>query len=268
MKILKNIFVLVCITGLFACEDTSVLEINVEESNYITIHAELIGGEEFKGVRITKPLPFDQDYDIEEAKLTDIIAYIQIDGAQVIPLHHTAEGIYRPLYELIINPGSTYELYARVGPRKIYSITKVPEVPVVNKAVIQNDFSLTATVLSEPNVVYGATWVIIIDTMTIVADNFQEINEDNENYLLTVNTQVIPENLRQFSLSSTRFVKVYAFDRPYIDFFNTRENNQPLDDYFTQGGGPVAWNVYGENVIGMFIGVTPSPLVRPEVERN
>ena len=268
MKILKNILVLIYLISLFGCEDTSVLEINVEESDYITIHAELIGGEEFKGVTITKPLPFDRDYDIEEAKLTDIIAYIQIDGAQVIPLHHTVEGIYRPLYELIIDPGSTYELFARVGPRKIYSITKVPDVPVVNKAVIQNDHSFTATVLSEPNVVYGATWVILIDTMAVVADNFKEINEDNENTLLTVNTQAIPQNLLPYVLSNTRFVKVYAFDRPYIDYFNTRENNQPLDDYFTQGGGPVAWNVYGENVIGMFIGVTASPLIRPEVEGN
>ena len=134
--------------------------------------------------------------------------------------------------------------------------------------MIQNYHSFTATVLSEPNVVYGATWVILIDTMAVVADNFKEINEDNENTLLTVNTQAIPQNLLPYVLSNTRFVKVYAFDRPYIDYFNTRENNQPLDDYFTQGGGPVAWNVYGENVIGMFIGVTASPLIRPEVEGN
>lgn len=262
MKIINYIIVAACITALVGCEESVIVEVTLQETNFIIVHAELIGGEIFKGVTITKPLPIDQEYRADEAAIDDIIAYIQIDGAQVIPLHHRINGLYKPLYEMMVTPGKTYELFARVGDRKIYSKTIVPEVPHVNRVILQSDFSFTATIVSQPEIVYGATWVIVADTNEYRADNFYEINEDNSNSLLTVKTQILPESMRNIT---PRYVRVYAFDRPFLDYFNTRENNQPVDDYFTQGGGPVAWNVYGDGVAGLFIGVTPSELVRPQV---
>lgn len=258
------LIILTAVIALMGCEETALVEIEAVDHDYITIQAELIGGEEFNGVTITKPLPFNQTYDIERAKLTNLIAYIKIDFAQVIPLHHTVEGVYKPLYELIIEPGATYELFARIGDRKIYAITNVPEVPNVNQVTTQTDFSFTAKVISKPGVVYGATWVILIDDTIVKADNFFEINEHNDNYFVDVNTQILPENLRPYAFGNMKYVQVFAFDKPFLDYFNTIENNQPVEDYFTQGGGPVAWNVVGDRTIGMFIGMTPSELIRPE----
>lgn len=257
------LIILICIALFAGCEETAIVELETVDNNYITIHAELIGGEEFNGVTITKPLPFNQAYDIEDAKLTNLIAYLKINGVQVIPLHHTVGGLYKPLYELIIEPGNIYELFARVDDRKIYATTKVPMAPNVSEVTAQLDFSFTVKVISEPGVVYGATWVVLFDTTMVKADNFFEINGHNENYFVTVNTQVIPENLRPFAQGSARRVQVYAFDSPFLDYFNTMGNNQPVTDYFTQGGGPVSWNVVGDRTIGMFIGMTPSELLRP-----
>jgi hypothetical protein len=54
---------------------------------------------------------------------------------------------------------------------------------------------------------------------------------------------------------------VYAFDSAYREYFNTKENNQPIQDSFAQGGGLINWNVQGNNTIGLFIGIAKGDII-------
>lgn len=265
MKLKITIISLFIIAILVGCEDSSVVEVQSTDTDFIGVQAELIGGEIFEGVTIRKPLPFTQNYSAASAALTDVIAYIKVDSVQVIPLHHASDGLYKPLYDVEIKIGSTYELFARIGDRKFYSITTVPSAPVINKANIQSDNYFTVTITSKPGIVYGATWAIRLDSSYAKADDFYEIVKDNSNTFISIRTKTIPDNLIPYVSNYSRYVQVYAFDRPFLDYFNTKGNNQPIDDYFSQGGGPVSWNVYGDGVFGLFIGVAASEYVHPDL---
>ena len=64
----------------------------------------------------------------------------------------------------------------------------------------------------------------------------------------------LPAQYRTNNYSYLWYLRVYAYDLPYLKFFKTRNNNQPVSDVFSQGGDQIIWNVYGNNAIGLFIG--------------
>jgi hypothetical protein len=57
-------------------------------------------------------------------------------------------------------------------------------------------------------------------------------------------------------------IQVFALDKSFKDYFRTRNSSQQLNDPFIQGtGGAVEWNVQGDKVIGLFIGVAPGDII-------
>ena len=113
------------------------------------------------GVSITKTLPPGIEYNILNAELKDVTAYLKIDDIKIIPLHYTSNGLYKPLYELQIKSGSKYELFGERGDQRFYASTVVPFAPVVvSSSYNVHTYSIDAKVSSKPTEVYGAVWVI------------------------------------------------------------------------------------------------------------
>ena len=77
---------------------------------------------------------------------------------------------------------------------------------------------------------------------------------------INVRTSPVPVEFRSPVYNNRRFIQVYSFDKSFNKYFNSRTSGQSINDPFVQGGGTVEWNVYGDNVIGMFIGVAEGDL--------
>lgn len=240
----------------FGCENTTEVELNIENEEYIVVQAMLEGGKDFKGVSFTKTLPLGMDYDIKSAELQDVKAYLKVNEVQIIPLHYANNGVYKPKHNLKIVHESTYELLAFHKGRNIYSKTYVPAAPVVNEANYNSDYYLTADITPKGNTAYGATWFI---NELIGADDFHSIISPDNNSSLTVRTQYIPTQYRSANYRDKTNIIVFAFDISYRNYFNTRGSSFESGDSFTEvGSGNVVWNVQGKNVIGLFTGFSKS----------
>lgn len=246
-----------------ACEQTTTVDVEIPTNVYTVVESELVADSLFTGVRFTKTLPLEVDYDIELAELKNVTAYLKVDGTQVIPLHYDMEGIYKPLYEYVIEPGRTYELIAEYEDKLIYAKTTVPEEPDVVRATYHDEFYLTAEVKTKQHEVYGAAWVI----SGKISSEFHSITEAvNKTVpeLVTARTIPITADLRSAAFRAGTRLIVYAFDEQFYDYFRSKDNHQFIEDGISQGGGLVTWNAFGENVIGVFIGIAESELIRPD----
>jgi Domain of unknown function (DUF4249) len=270
MKIILYI-IFASILILFAgCEDVSVVNPELSYKEYIVVRAELVAGENFTGVKFTKTQPLNQQYNSSTAAITsNVTAYLKVNGVQIIPLHHAGNGVYLASDNIQIQPGYTYELFAEVGGSGIYSFTRVPDKPTVVSTQIVNDSYFQANVKTNPNEVYGAAWEIYSSSgLGVVVDSasdFQEIVQNTDEYNtapIPVNTMDLPVQYRSGNYSNLWYVRVYAYDTPYLKYFRTRNNGQPVNDVFSQGGDQVIWNVVGNNTIGMFIGVAKGDFVK------
>ena len=74
----------------------------------------------------------------------------------------------------------------------------------------------------------------------------------------------LPEEYRSPQYDGTRLIQVFSFDKSFKSYFDSRTSGNSVDDPFIQGGGTVEWNVQGDNVIGMFVGVAQSVQVNVE----
>ncbi len=264
MKKLTYIFFLLAFMLASGCEKVSVIDPQLSYKEYTVVRAKLTADTYFDGVTFTKTLPVNEKYDITKAELKNVTAYLKI-GVRIVPLHYTSKGVYMPLGRLYIYPDSTYELFAKVNNTSIYSITKVPEKPKVTSAVFFNNTYLTANITTRQNEVYGATWdIYTLDRVIDEAPDFHQVVEQPDRFTtsISVRTLDLPVAYRSGSYDNMRYIRVYAFDSPYLKFFKTRNNNQPVSDVFSQGGDQVIWNVQGENTIGLFIGVAPGDYVK------
>ncbi len=258
---LISIFVLI----LVGCEKTDTVEINLPNQEYIVIQAKLIADEDFQGLRITRTLPVNETYDIKKAEIKNAFVYLRRNDVQIIPLHYTLNGIYVTTSALPIVSGDKYELIGEANGHKFYSKTFIPQVPVVtNFDYNANQYYMEANVKSHPNEVYGSLWVID-GNLNRAADDFYSVINTNTgdtltNPLSTTRTQELPEIYRSFSYNNRRSVLVYSFDKQFEPFFNSKNNNQPVESYFQEGGGTISWNVQGDGVIGLFIGMANSSL--------
>ncbi len=263
----KNIYIL-CLFILFivstACENEQIVDVDVVHEEYTVVQSELKTGKLFPGVRFTKTLPLGVPYNIKQAELINITAYIRIDSIQIIPLIYDQDGLYKSLYEFNVEPGRIYELFAVRDGSFIYSQTVIPEKPIVTSAIYSsNENFLQAVVVSHNNEVYAALWAIS-SAPFIKADDYFSVSVPTEFYpLSTVNvrTSPLPAEFQSPAYNNSRFIQVYSFDKSFKNYFNSRTSGQGINDPFVQGGGTVEWNVYGDNVIGMFIGVAEGELV-------
>jgi hypothetical protein len=269
---MKNILYIIftsILISFIGCEDVSVVNPDLSYKEYIVVRAELVAGEDFAGVKFTRTQPLNQQYNSASAAITsNVTAYLKVNGVQVIPLHHAGNGIYLASDRIEIQSGYTYELFAEVGDTAIYSSTTIPEKPIVVSTQVVNDSFFQANVRTNTNEVYGAAWEIYnsgIDEVVDSASDFKEIIQNTDVFNtapIPVNTIDLPVQYRSSNYSYLWYLRVYAYDTPYLKFFRTRNNNQPVSDVFSQGGDQVIWNVFGNNVVGMFIGVAKGDFVK------
>ncbi len=261
-KLFKILILFILISGI-DCEQVDVITPNITYQEKTVVRAELKADKSFGGVTFTKTLPLDEVYNINKAELKNVKAFIIINGIQVVPLHYTQDGIYKSLYDFRIQQGYTYELYAKVGDNSIYSYTKIPYKPVVQSANFKNDSYIEVQAAGQSNEVFGASWVIMspnTNNLLDTAPDFQELVDSPKDTLSTVliGTLDLPDKYLSSFYGNSTYVQVFSFDPQYLGYYESRNNNQPIVNTFTQGGGQIAWNVQGNNVIGLFIGYTVS----------
>ncbi len=250
----------------FGCEQVEIINPDTTFKENVVVRAELLAGENFAGVTFTKTLPLDIAYSISAAEIRNVTAYLKINNIQIVPLHYTSNGIYKPLYDLKIKNGFTYELFASNNEKSIYSKTRVPDKPNVTNVIYRDEFFLQCEVSANNDEAFGAAWVIPsqFNIPDIIASDFYSIVtslDENSSNKLTVRTKVIPEQYRSSTQKLLTKIKVYAFDKAYAGYFNTKSNGKSVEDAFVHGGNNIGWNLEGENAIGLFIGIAKSPLV-------
>ena len=266
MKRILFLFAAVVSAFYFGCEDSEVVDANIGYKEYAVVRAELFADSIFTGVSFTKTLPLEETYDIKKAELKDVFAYLRVNGVQVIPLHYTQDGVYKPLYNIRIRSAESYELFAKVNGKSIYAVTYVPEVPRINNAVFHSNEYVDVYIASKPNECYGSAFFVSPSPNGYAArsTDFHSIVEapnSNFNDIVLCRTQEIPTQFRSVIYRSVTYIQVFSFDKAYSNYFKTRGNNEPITNSFIQGGDPIAWNIKGENAIGLFIGINKSQTV-------
>jgi hypothetical protein len=254
------IFLIVCTS----CENEHVVEVDVVHEEYTVVQSELRLDGLFPGVRFTKTLPLGVPYDIKKAELTNITAYIRIDSIQIIPLHYSVDGIYKPLYEFYVEAGRYFELFAQRDETFIYAKTVIPEKPeVLSTSYSSSDYYLQATVRAHKDEVYAALWAIS-STPYILADDYYSVSVPTEFFpqsTVNVRTSSIPVEFQSAVYNNSRLIQVFSFDKSFDKYFQSRTSGQGINDPFVQGGGSVEWNVQGDKVLGMFIGVSVGDVI-------
>ena len=251
----------------YNCEKIDIVEIELEHIPKYVVQAELIGNQNFEGVTITKTLSINETFDIKKAEIRNAVTYLKINGIQVVTLKYSENGLYKPLDDLWIVEGNTYELFARIDDELIYSLTQVPFKPEVTNINVTDEEYLEANISAKESEVYGSVWAINTSANpnnAIMDSDFHSIvsaSEDNINTALC-RTSILPEIYQTQYYKDYLFIQVYSFDPAYRDYFNTKLSNQPIQDSFAQGGGIINWNVHGNNTIGLFIGLTKSEMIK------
>ena len=249
------------------CDDVSVINPQLSYKEYVVVRAELRPYLPIEGVNISKTLPINEPYDTNKAFIKDAEVYLKINGVKIVPLHYYQGGLYKPYGNLSPAPGETYELFVSANNTSFYAITRIPNLPQVTNVFYSNGH-LSASVKSNPNEVYGALWAIVNPFSSSVIDagnDFLSIvgaSDNTTSSYTDVSTKDFPADYNSDTYKYYRCIKVYAFDAPYLKYFNTKNYNQPVSNAFVQGGDQISWNVHGENVIGLFIGVAEGNYVR------
>jgi hypothetical protein len=254
-RLIKILFVLILIT-FSGCENEEILTPQFDYEEYIVVQAEIQANKYFPAVRFTKTLPLGVPYRIEDAELKNVTAYLKRNGVQIIPLVYTSQGLYKPLDDLFVVEGETYELFAMRDETFIYSITRIPYKPEITNAYYNSsEHTLNAAVTAKEGEVYAALWVVTT-TPAIIADDYYAVSSAAPGSNVVVTTSSLPEQYRGGNYSNYRYIQVNSFDQSFEDYFYSRTSGSEINDPYVQGGGEVIWNVQGEKTIGLFIGVS------------
>ncbi len=249
---------------LTACEDQQILVPDTTYEEFLVVQSELQGNTEFKGVRLTKTLPLGIPFTIENAEIKDAIMYMRINEAQIIPLYYKSEGMYYSSYKFTVHAGDTYELFGERGSRTFYAKTLVPFQPVVKSISYNSTGHFAEAILNYfDGEVYGALWVVNAAGF-VTADNFYNTSVPDAHLNLTdinVRTAAFPENYQSSNFNGRRYIQVYAFDKSFDDYFKTSGQSKSINNPYVKGSGNTVWNIEGNKVIGMFIGVTKSDFI-------
>lgn len=258
MKILSKLILAAFLFLLTGCESEEIISTDAVHDEHTVIQAEIRANQIFPSVRFTKTLPLGIPFSIEAAELKNVSAYIRRNEVHIIPLIYNGDGLYKPLYEFYVEEGETYELFADRDGKYIYSKTKIPFGPeILGSSYNSGEYYLTANVRSKEDEVYAALWVIS-DFPAVIADDYFDVSSGNPAATISVRTSPLPEQYQSNNYSSSRYIHVFAFDKSFKEYFNTRTAGSNINDPFVQGGSEISWNVQGEKVIGLFIGVTPA----------
>lgn len=259
---IKFISVFILFT-LISCENEEIISPDSLFIEYTVVQAEIQPGKIFPGVRFTKTLPLGIPYDIKQAELKNITAYLVKNEVQVIPLLYFSDGLYKPKYEFYVEEGEVYELYAEQEDKLIYGKTIIPYKPEITAVrFISSENYLEADLISKFNEVYGALW-ILTGTSAGQSDDFFSITSESNmiNQPVNVRTGTLPDEAANPNYNGQKIIQVYSFDASFRDYFYSRTSGGEITDPFIQGGGVIEWNVQGDKVIGMFVGVTPGDAI-------
>lgn len=259
----RKIFLILSVLILAACESEEILSPDAGFEEFTVVQAEIHPGNKFPAIRITKTLPLGVPYDINKAELKNVSAYIVKNEVQVIPLLYKSNGLYEPRYEFYVEEGETYEIYAERDGKFIYGKTIIPNKPNVTAVHYNaNGYYFEADTETKLDEVYSAIWIVSGIPPARAEDYFSVTTPSTSpNTMVAVRTSSIPEEYRNPIYSGNRYIQVFSFDKSFRKYFYSRTSGQEINDPFIQGGGAVEWNMQGENVIGMFIGVTPGDII-------
>jgi len=258
MRIFSKLIFAAFLFLLTGCESEEIISTDVVHDEYTVVQAEIQANKIFPSVRFTKTLPLGIPYTIEAAELKNVSAYIRKNEVRIIPLIYTYDGLYKPLYEFYVEEGETYELFADRDGKYIYSKTIIPYKPeILNSSYNTSEFYLNANVRSKEDEVYAALWIISA-VPVVTADDYFSVSSGNPVTTLSVRTSPLPEQYQSNAYNYSRYIQVFAFDKSFKEYFNTRTLGGEINDPFVQGGSEVSWNVQGEKVIGLFMGITPA----------
>ena len=259
-KYLNIILILLAVTG---CDNTTDVEIQVPYVSYYLIDGHLTNNVDFDGLTIKSTLPIDQPYSDSLAEYNDAIVYLTVNGIRIIPLSNVGNGKYAARYPFKPSAGETYELHGSIGDKTFYCKTVIPEIPSVNNVVYdyQSRYYMIADVIPNDNEVYGAAW-IVGDSLKQSSD-FYSITSILTGDVVKVRTEIVPTNLRTTSLFFKTWIQVYSFDPAFLDYYSTKDRSKPIDNLTLQGG-TVKWNVTGDHIFGLFIGMAKTNLIAPK----
>jgi Domain of unknown function (DUF4249) len=260
MKTFKTISMIIFISLFNSCENIDVLENSISYEELYVVSSQISGGDKNPEISFTKSLPLNEAFDIKKAEIKDVIAYIKTEKEGIFPLEYIKDGIYKPKFDLEIMPGEKYELFASIGEKKFFGSTIAPTIPKLHNIQLI-DGHVECQILPEKDVVYSCIYVLKNNQWGNTNINIRERDfysvegpfEENSEAIL-IRTGAIPDDYLNYSDQYKLSVEIYAWDKSYKKYFETKNNNKPIDDVFSQGGGAIDWNISGENVIGMFIG--------------
>lgn len=267
MKHFKKYFFVSAIILLLSCEEIDVVELNIDYTEKIVVQSELIAGDFFDGVYLSKTLPLNERYNTEKAEITDATLFLIVDSVKIIPLHYRGSGKYESFNEFIVVSNQTYELFGEVGKTKLYAKTIIPNMPLFSNEKFVPDGYLSTIVKSYSGEAYGAIWLMANNVLSRPFDQSKDFFSittmlkpgDDE---MIIRTTILNTDYLSSFYSDKIFIQIFSFDQSYYKYFKTKNNNSPIEDNFSQGGGPIDWNVEGHNVIGMFIGVAKTGFIK------
>lgn len=264
MNYFKKYFYFTFILIFTACQSEEILGPEDTYEEFTVVQAEIMAGKYFPSVRFTKTLPLGIPYDINKAELKNVTAYLVKNDVQVIPLIYTNEGLYKPLYDFYVEEGETYELYADYVDKFIYGKTIIPYVPEINTVYYDGaSYFLAAELQAKVNEVYCALWIVSGNPPGMAEDFYSITTPVTTPYnTVGVRTSPLPEQYRSPVYSNDRYIQVYSFDKSFRNYFYSRSSGAEINDPFIQGGGAIEWNMQGDKVIGMFVGVAKGVIVK------
>ena len=254
-----SLFLLILI---IACQETKVVEIELPYTDYTIIYGELPLEAAFKGITISRSLPLNVIYDISDAEITNAIAYLKLNGIDIIPLTYSRNGLYLPYNTIYPSSGDYYELYVDIDGKNFYSKSVVPQLPSAKKIELNGDI-LNIEVFGNTDESYGAIWAYVDENEIIIeqADDFYSIvDSKGDGQVVNIRTKSIPEDIRQEYQNGHLRVLLYAFGKNFGNYYNSKSLNTSIENALTQGGSPIFTNISGDQVIGAFTGSAKSLL--------
>jgi len=244
-----------------SCENIDEVEQELDYQELFIVSGQISGGDFNPEIQFTRSLPLNTKFDIVKAELKDVTAYIKTEDEMIYPLEYIKDGIYKTKYELKIQPGAKYELFALAEETRINGFTKAPIVPELVQASL-TEGHITCEIIPKEGEVYCCVYVLVEGSQVgnpRISEREREFFSvegpfDETGGSIFIRTGVIPDEYRSPTTQYRLGVEVYAWDKSYKKYFETKNNNKPIDDIFSQGGGSINWNITGENTIGMFIG--------------
>ncbi len=258
MKLAKITYLLSILLILSSCEEIGIIEEDLPYVNLYEVDGQISPGIKDPIINFTKSIPINEKYDINKTALTDVNTYIWSEEQGIFNLKHIGNGAYKPT-NLYIRANAIYELFADIEGTRVYAITKVPAKPQILSAEIDQG-RIVCKVAAKQGEVYSCIYVVLQGVsvgnpkIKLREKDFFSVEGNVSESVVEIRTGEIPEEYLTASFDTRIAVEVYAWDKSYKAYFETKDNNKPIDDIFSQGGGLINWNVYGENTIGLFMG--------------